>query len=143
MAGLAPGERGVLNTMAPSVFDVSGVTELAEKPPILWLRGDADAIVSDSSTSDLAFLGSIGALPGWPGAGVFPPQPMVTQTRAVLDRYAASGGSYREAVLPGVGHSPHVERPEVFTAALLEHLSSPAPAPSNSPESPGPDEIST
>jgi pimeloyl-ACP methyl ester carboxylesterase len=47
---------------------------------------------------------------------------MVAQTRAVLDRYAAAGGASREVVLPGVGHSPHVERPQEFAAALLEHL---------------------
>jgi pimeloyl-ACP methyl ester carboxylesterase len=55
---------------------------------------------------------------------------MVTQTRAVLDRYAAAGGSYREVVLPGVGHSPHVERPQEFAVALLEHLTAPPGAPS-------------
>ncbi|MCU1618999.1 MAG: Alpha/beta hydrolase, partial [Modestobacter sp.] len=68
-------------------------------------------------------------------------QPMVTQTRAVLDRYAASGGRYREVLLPGVGHSPHVERPQEFAVALLEHLAKPALAPSNTPETPGPDDI--
>ncbi len=129
--GLAPGARGVLNTMAPTVFDVSGVVHLAEKPPVLWIRGDADQIVSDTSVFDLAYLGSLGAVPGWPGADECPPQPMVTQTRMVLDRFAATGGAYREVVLPGVGHSPHVERPQEFAAALLEHLDVPAEAPAN------------
>ena len=129
--GLAPGTRGVLNTMAPTVFDVSGIVDLTDKPPVLWIRGDADQIVSDTSVFDLAFLGSVGAVPGWPGAGDFAPQPMVTQTRSVLDRYAATGGAYREVVLPDVGHSPHVERPHEFAVALLEHLDVPAEAPTN------------
>jgi pimeloyl-ACP methyl ester carboxylesterase len=129
--GVAPGMRGVLNTMAPTVFDVSGIVDLAEKPPILWVRGDADQIVSDTSVFDLAFLGSVGAVPGWPGPEAFPPQPMVTQTRSVLDRYAATGGAYREVVFPDIGHSPHVERPQEFTVALLEHLDVPAEAPAN------------
>ena len=34
-----------------------------------------------------------GVLPGWPGADVYPVQPMVSQTRGVLDRYASAGGS--------------------------------------------------
>ncbi|MGY1695116.1 alpha/beta fold hydrolase [Geodermatophilus sp. SYSU D00814] len=126
--GTAPGRRGVLNTMAPTVFDVSGIVDSPVRPPVLWVRGDADAIVSDTSAFDLAFLGQLGAVPGWPGAEVCPPQPMVTQTRAVLDRYAAAGGAYREVVLPGVGHSPHVERPHEFAVALLEHLDATAPA---------------
>ncbi|MCW2636353.1 MAG: alpha/beta hydrolase fold protein [Blastococcus sp.] len=129
--GVAPGTQGVLNTMAPTVFDVSGIVDLAEKPPVLWIRGDADQIVSDTSVFDLAFLGSVGAVPGWPGADDFPPQPMVTQTRSVLDRYAATGGAYREVVFPDVGHTPHVERPQEFTVALLEHLDVPAEAPAN------------
>jgi pimeloyl-ACP methyl ester carboxylesterase len=129
--GVAPGTRGILNTMAPTVFDVSGIVDLPHKPPVLWIRGDADQIVSDTSLFDLAFLGSVGAVPGWPGAEAFPPQPMVTQTRSVLDRYAATGGAYREVVLTGVGHSPHVERPQEFAVALLEHLDVPAEAPAN------------
>ena len=129
--GVAPGSRGVLNTMAPTVFDVSGIVDLPVKPPVLWIRGDADQIVADGSVFDLAFLGSVGAVPGWPGLEDFPPQPMVTQTRSVLDRYAATGGAYREVVLPDVGHSPHVERPQEFAVALLEHLDVPAEAPAN------------
>jgi pimeloyl-ACP methyl ester carboxylesterase len=127
--GVGPGSRGVLNTMAPTVFDVSGIVDLADKPPVLWVRGDADQIVSDTSAFDLAFLGSVGAVPGWPGDEVCPPQPMIAQTRSVLDRYAATGGAYREVVLPDVGHSPHVERPQEFVVALLEHLDVPAEAP--------------
>ncbi|MCF6509606.1 alpha/beta hydrolase [Blastococcus sp. MG754426] len=126
--GVAPGRRGVLNTMAPTVLDVSGIDGLAGKPPVLWIRGDADAIVSDTSMFDLARLGQLGAVPGWPGEEACPPQPMVAQTRAVLERYAAAGGSYREVVLPGVGHSPHVERPQEFVVALLEHLTAAAEA---------------
>ncbi|WP_433296112.1 alpha/beta fold hydrolase [Actinoplanes sp. CA-030573] len=119
--GMAPGDRGVLNTMAPNHFNVADdLVAVAVKPPITWVRGDRDAIVSDTSFFDLAYLGSLGAVPGWPGAEACPPQPMVSQTRAVLDRYAAAGGAYRELVLENCGHSPHVERPAEVAAELLK-----------------------
>ena len=121
--GFAAGGRGVLNTMAPQHHDVSGIVDLATKPPVLWIHGSKDAIVSDESLFDLATLGKIGAIPGWPGEDVAPPQPMVAQTRAVLDRYAAAGGRYREVVLDA-GHSPLIEKPAEFQAALAEHLAS-------------------
>lgn len=120
--GAAPGPRGVLNTMAPNHFRIDDLHTIDPKPPILWLRGANDQIVSDTSMFDLAYLGQLGAIPGWPGAETHPPQPMVTQTRAVLDRYAAAGGAYEEIVFPDTGHSPHIERPAEFAAALHKGL---------------------
>ena len=78
--GLAPGDRGVLNTMAPTHFRIAGLSAVQPKPPVLWLRGTDDVIVSDTSLYDLAYLGSIGAIPGWPGERAWPPQPMLAQT---------------------------------------------------------------
>ncbi|MCU1551514.1 MAG: alpha/beta fold hydrolase [Glaciihabitans sp.] len=116
--GFGPGTRGVLNTMVPRHFNVSAITELDSKPPILWVHGADDVIVSDTSLFDLNFLGQLGAIPGWPGADEAPPQPMVTQTRAVLERY----GNYEEIVYENCGHSAHLEHPDEFRAALTAHL---------------------
>ncbi|GAB1513588.1 alpha/beta hydrolase [Actinophytocola sp. KF-1] len=120
--GAAPGPRGVLNTMAPNHFRIDDLHTVDPKPPILWLRGADDQIVSDTSMFDLAYLGQLGAIPGWPGAETHPPQPMIAQTRAVLDRYAEAGGTYEEIVFPDTGHSPHIERPAEFAAALHKGL---------------------
>ncbi|UAJ79039.1 alpha/beta hydrolase [Leifsonia sp. ZF2019] len=120
--GFGPGTRGVLNTMAPTYFDTSGIVDLAEKPPVLWIHGELDAIVGDASYFDLNQLGAAGIVPGWPGEEVAPPQPVLAQTRAVLDRYGAAGGSSREVVFDDCGHSPHIEKPDEFLAELLAHL---------------------
>ena len=95
---------------------------MVDKPPVLWIRGTDDLIVSDTSFFDLNFLGQLGAIPGWPGAEVAPPQPMIAQTRRVLDTYTAQGGHYRELVLADCGHSPHLEHPDAVHEALLAHL---------------------
>ena len=118
--GIAPGGRGVLNTMSPVHFRISDLSTADPKPPVLWLRGADDVIVSDTSLHDLAYLGSIGAVPGWPGTEAFPPQPMVAQTRAVLGTY----GNYREVVIPDSGHGPHLDQPAAFRATLVAHLTS-------------------
>jgi pimeloyl-ACP methyl ester carboxylesterase len=118
--GVGPGSRGVLNTMSPKWLDLTGLVDLDPKPPVTWIRGDRDVIVSDTSLFDLAYLGSLGAVPGWPGPDACPPQPMVGQTRALLDRYAAAGGEYRELVFEGTGHSPHIEQPARFAATLAD-----------------------
>lgn len=123
--GFAPGRGGVLNSMSPLYCrwdDLANLPAHAPKPPVLWIRGDLDRIVNEPSGLDLAVLGGYGLIPGWPGAGVLPPQPMLAQTRAVLERYVAAGGRYRELVLPGVGHGPHLEAQDQVCAALLEHL---------------------
>jgi pimeloyl-ACP methyl ester carboxylesterase len=40
----------------------------------------------------------------------------------VLDGYAAAGGRYREVVIADTGHSPFLEKPAEFLAALVETL---------------------
>lgn len=120
--GVAAGDRGVLNALSPVHLRLDRIDEVEPKPPILWLRGDSDLIVSDTSAYDLAHLGATGALPGWPGPQEVPPQPMVSQTRAVLERYAAAGGHYAEVVVGDAGHTPHLERPEQVLHALGAHV---------------------
>lgn len=120
--GFAAGTSGVLNTMTPRYFNVSAIVDLADKPPILWVRGSDDAIVSDTSFFDINYLGQLGVIPGWPGEEIAPAQPMVRQTRAVLDRYEAAGGTVVEIVGEGAGHSFHLERPDEFQRALAAHL---------------------
>ncbi|MBI4315508.1 MAG: alpha/beta hydrolase, partial [Chloroflexi bacterium] len=55
---------------------------------------------------------------------VYPPQPMVAQTRQVLAQYAANGGKVAEHVIADSGHSPYIEKPDEFMALLTAHLKS-------------------
>ncbi len=119
---IAPGKWGPINALTPAFFDTSALVELANKPPVLWIRGDSDQIVSDTSFFDLGTLGQMEFVPGWPGADLFPPQPMVAQTRAVLEEYQANNGRYHEIVFEDCGHSPHIEKPAEFEAALRSFL---------------------
>lgn len=116
--GFGPGTRGVLNTMAPGVCNLSGIADLATKPRVLWIRGNDDAIVSDTSFFDIDYLGQLGVIPGWPGEDVAPAQPMVTQTRAVLEKY----GDYEELAWDECGHGPHLDKAAEFDAALARHI---------------------
>ncbi|WP_159501548.1 alpha/beta hydrolase [Microbacterium sp. 18062] len=126
--GFGAGATGILNTLAPRYFDTSGIVDLDPKPPILWVHGDLDAIVSDASFFDLNHLGALGIVPGWPGADVAPAQEMVSQTRDVLDAYAARGGHVHELLLEGAGHAAHLERPAEVRHALLEAIGYIGPA---------------
>jgi pimeloyl-ACP methyl ester carboxylesterase len=107
----------VNNAISPKYCDVSAFVHVQPQPDVLWIHGDADQIVSDASLVDLGHLGALGAVPGWPGPEVFPAQPMVTQMRALLDRYRVAGGRCTEAVL-NCGHSPHLERPAEFRSLV-------------------------
>jgi hypothetical protein len=119
---VAPGTRGINNAMSPAYVNLSDLAGITPKPPILWVRGANDQIVSDRSLFDLPVLGQMGLVPGWPGAEAAPPQPMIGQTRAVFDAYAAAGGSYREEVFGRSGHSPHVEESERFRDILMQFV---------------------
>lgn len=112
------GDSGICNTMAPNWCDLSGLAEIPNKPPILWIRGAQDLMVSDTSVCDLVYLGKAGVVPGYPGDEVCPPQPMLSQTRFVLEKYKANGGAYHEAVIPG-GHGCMLDHEDEFIAELL------------------------
>jgi pimeloyl-ACP methyl ester carboxylesterase len=119
----APGVYGPSNALSPKyIGDVSQLYRIDPKPPILWVRGSHDQIVSDQSLFDVGTLGSLGAIPGWPGMDIYPSQPMVSQTRAVLDKYAAAGGTYREVVIQDTGHTPYIEKPGEFNAVFHAHI---------------------
>lgn len=121
---VAPGVWGAANALSPRYAgDVDRIVRLERKPAILWIRGDSDLLVADAAASDVGFLGSRGLIPGWPGADVYPPQPMVGQTRALLTRYAEAGGRFNEVLLIDAGHAPYLEQLAAFNAAFHKHLS--------------------
>jgi len=120
--GTAPGPRGILNAVSPRYCDWTGIVDLDEKPPVLWTHGDADLVVADGSPLEMGTLGAGGLVPGWPGQDAFPPQPMVTQIREVLGRYAAAGGTVRTETFEGSGHGPHMDAPTRWTAVFLAFL---------------------
>src|SRR5438874_2906739 len=120
--GVGPAPRGVNNAMSPAWCNTSGFGDVQHPAPLLWIRGDEDAVVSDTSMFDFGTLGRLGAVPGWPGEGVYPPQPMIAQTRSVFERRRARGGSLREVVLHEVGHGPLIERPGEVARMMVEHI---------------------
>ncbi|GHO62607.1 alpha/beta hydrolase [Ktedonobacter sp. SOSP1-52] len=120
--GIAPGKQGVNNALAPKYLNQSALVDIADKPPILWFHGADDQIVSDTSMFDIGFLGQLGVIPGWPGAQIYPPQPMKTQIRTLLESYQANGGNYQEHVLPECGHSPHIEKQDEVLKLCTEFM---------------------
>lgn len=120
---VAPGAWGIINALSPKyAAGISRLNSINPKPKVLWVRGADDAIISDNSFFDLGTLGSLGYVPGWPGAEIYPPQPMIGQIRTVLEAYQANGGVYQEVVLADCGHSPYIEKPAEFNAAFLPHI---------------------
>ena len=122
--GVQPGIWGPINAGAPKyvLADVPALLAVQPKPPILWIRGSHDMICSDNSMFDLGALGKLGYVPAWPGDEVYPPQPMVSQTRFVFEKYAQAGGQFQETVISDTAHSPHIEKPEDFNISLHAFL---------------------
>lgn len=119
----APGVWGVNNAISPKYLHlVPGILAADPKPPVLWIRGSHDLVVSNAAAADVGALGAAGVIPGWPGMDVFPPQPMLSQTRAVLERYKAAGGFYNEVVIEGAAHDLYLEYLPAFNAAFHRHI---------------------
>jgi len=119
---VAPGKFGPINALSPKYVgdSVEKFIAVEPKPYILWIRGESDQIVSDNSFFDFGTLGQLGFVPGWPGVDVYPPQPMVSQTRRVLEEYKAKGGDFEEIVIAETAHSPYIEKPQEFMAISLK-----------------------
>lgn len=123
--GMAPGLFGPVNAASPKY--VKGLAEklitASPKRTMLWVRGSDDQIVSDESLFDIATLGKMDLVPGYPGEDVFPPQPMLQQTRYVLEEYQRNGGIFEEVVIDDTGHTPFIEKPEEFLTHFKKVLS--------------------
>jgi pimeloyl-ACP methyl ester carboxylesterase len=121
---VAPGKWGHLNAMSPRYIGnlVERITAAKPKANVLWVYGADDIAVSNSAASDPGTWGPTGRLPGYPGADVYPPQPMMDQIRTVLDDYASNGGSYEEVAVEGSGHVPFMSHPGEFNRVFHAFL---------------------
>lgn len=120
----APGNFGPVNAIS-SLYNrwvTAAMMESELEIPTLWIRGDADALVSDAALSDAGNLGKLGMIPGWPGEAIFPPQLMIQQTRFVLSSYH-NEHPVREAVMNNVGHCPYLENPDEFKQLVQDFWS--------------------
>jgi hypothetical protein len=91
---------------------------------VLWTHGSADLVVADGSPLEFGTLGAAGTVPGWPGPDAYPPQPMITQIRELLGRYAAAGGRVRSEMFDGSGHGPHFGARDRWLSVFTEFLAS-------------------
>jgi len=121
---VAPGTRGILNALSPKHCNWAGITRLDPKPPVLWTHGANDIVVADGAAWEIGALGKAGAVPGWPGEDVFPPQPMVSQIRDVLERYRDAGGRVEMEMFKGSGHFPAMDARERWSALFFGFIAS-------------------
>ena len=89
---VAPGKFGATNATSPKyAVDIEKILSAAPKVNVLWIRGADDMVVSDTAASDPGYLGMAGLIPGWPGEEIFPPQPMIGQTRTIIGKIFTIG----------------------------------------------------
>ena len=120
--GVAPGTRGILNALSPKYCNWAGIVALEPKPPILWTHGTADIVIADGSPWEMGTLGSLGVVPGWPGAEAFPPQLMIQQIRTVLSDYESRGGRVQMTMYEGSGHFPPIDARERWAEEFFGFL---------------------
>jgi pimeloyl-ACP methyl ester carboxylesterase len=120
---VAPGVHGAVNGLSPRWAAAADAALVADpKPSVLWIRGALDVIISDGGPLDPGTWGPTGLVPGYPGPDEYPTQPMVSQTRAWLERYTEAGGSYEEVIIDDAAHVPYIDSHEEFSRVLHAHL---------------------
>lgn len=114
-----PGKFGPINALSPKYMQalVPDFVNRTADIPILWIRGEFDQIVSDQSLFDFGWLGMAGFMDDYPGAHIYPAQPMVSQTRSVLEKRSAN---FKEVVFKGCGHSPFLEQEALFLKEITQ-----------------------
>ncbi len=120
----SPGRWGPMNALSPAHMGdlIERITGALPKVKILWIYGSDDVAICDTAASDPGSWGPLGLLPGYPGVEVYPPQPMETQIRTVLQDYAGAGGDYQEAVIEGSGHVPFISHPNAYNRVFHTFL---------------------
>ena len=122
---MAPGKWGPINALSPKYFNTSSFADLVNKPPVLWVRGAEDCVISDRSLFDHATVSTqqapVGDDPSTEES--IRPQPMVGQMREMLCRYEQNGGRFEEIVMKNVGHTPFLEKHDDFLQLITEFLS--------------------
>lgn len=119
-----PGKYGATNAMSPKYAGdlVARILAANNKVNVLWIYGAEDVAVSNSAASDPGTWGPTGRLPGFPGANVYPPQPMMEQIRTLLDAYTERGGSYEEVTIAESGHVPFITHQNEFNQVFHSFL---------------------
>jgi len=98
----------------PQIFDILPES----RPPLLWIHGDDDKLVSNQSASDSGSQGKLGLIPDWPGDSIFPPQPMFNQIKHFVEDYHHKNNT-KTILLNGIGHCPQVEDPKLVAGIIL------------------------
>lgn len=122
--GVSPGKFGPANALSPKYNQnmVNDLLQSKKKPPLFWIHGKDDNIVSEESYSEPGFQGKMKLREGWPGEKIFPPQPMKSQIKYTLNKYAETGGIVQTKLIDDCGHSPFIEKPKVTFTALKHNL---------------------
>lgn len=114
--GFKPGKVGPTNAVsakynqnvAPALLNLNR----HERPPLLWIHGTADKLVSNQPASDAGMQGKMGLIPDWPGEDIYPPQPMLDQLDYFFNKYSINHSHYSKIILPDIGHTPFIESPK-------------------------------
>ena len=120
--GFGAGDRGGQNDDVAEVLRHFGVRRHRPKPPVLGSGGPRTrwSVTVPPSTSACSAR--------WARSPAGPERRPTRRSRrwhrpgALLERYAAGGGSFREVRLDGVGHGALVERPAEVADLLADHV---------------------
>ena len=87
---------------------------------MLWVRGTEDLIVCDQGQSAITNPEAEDR----EGQASIPLQPMIRQTRCVLQDYRNEGGTVIEHPIEDAGHTPFLEKPAEFNRTLVQFVRS-------------------